>query len=59
MPNTSGRHRPIWKDLEQVLLAHGVVTYSIFLDLATIDLFFCGQAREDSRVNCVRPVKVL
>ena len=26
------RHRPIWPELEQVLLEHGVHTYSIFLD---------------------------
>jgi L-rhamnose mutarotase len=33
------RHRPIWKDLEQVLFDHGVRTYSIFLDPASNDLF--------------------
>ncbi|MCK7496812.1 MAG: L-rhamnose mutarotase [Comamonadaceae bacterium] len=26
------RHQPIWKELEDTLLAHGVVTYSIYLD---------------------------
>jgi L-rhamnose mutarotase len=33
------RHNPIARDLEQVLLAHGVSTYSIFLDPASRDLF--------------------
>jgi L-rhamnose mutarotase len=33
------RHRPIWRELEHVLRAHGVVTYSIFLDEETSDLF--------------------
>lgn len=33
------RHRPIWKDLEDTLVAHGVHTYSIYLDPATSDLF--------------------
>lgn len=33
------RHNPIWQDLEQVLLDHGVSTYSIFLDPASRDLF--------------------
>jgi L-rhamnose mutarotase len=33
------RHRPIWPELEQTLLEHGVRTYSIYLDPATRDLF--------------------
>ena len=33
------RHNPIWQDLEQVLLEHGVSTYSIFIDSASRDLF--------------------
>ena len=35
----SRRHNPIWRELEETLLAHGVGTYSIFLDEATRDLF--------------------
>jgi L-rhamnose mutarotase len=33
------RHRPIWKELEEALLAHGVLTYSIYLDTESQDLF--------------------
>ena len=33
------RHNPIWKELEDILFAHGVKTYSIFLDPQTNDLF--------------------
>jgi L-rhamnose mutarotase len=33
------RHNPIPGDLEQVLLDHGVTTYSIFLDPESRDLF--------------------
>ena len=33
------RHQPIWPELEATLLAHGVRTYSIFLDAATSTLF--------------------
>jgi L-rhamnose mutarotase len=33
------RHQPIWRDLEDTLLAHGVRTYSIYLDPETNDLF--------------------
>ena len=40
------RHRPIWPDLEAALIAHGVRTYSIFLDPATRDLF--GYAEVES-----------
>jgi L-rhamnose mutarotase len=33
------RHRPIWQQLEDTLLSHGVRTYSIYLDPKTGDLF--------------------
>jgi L-rhamnose mutarotase len=33
------RHRPVWRELEETLLHHGVRTYSIFLDPDTNDLF--------------------
>ena len=33
------RHQPIWPELEEVLLAHGVKTYSIFLHPETRQLF--------------------
>ena len=34
-----GRHRPIWPELEKVLLDNGVKTYSIFLMRSTRQLF--------------------
>jgi L-rhamnose mutarotase len=33
------RHQPIWPELEEMLLAHGIRTYSIFLDPKTRELF--------------------
>ena len=33
------RHQPIWPELEQALLQHGVHSYSIFFDPRTNDLF--------------------
>jgi L-rhamnose mutarotase len=33
------RHQPVWRELEEALLHHGVRTYSIFLDPDTNDLF--------------------
>ena len=43
------RHTPIWRDLETVLLAHGVQTYSIFLDPATSDLFAYAELDSEER----------
>ncbi len=33
------RHNPIWAELKEVLINHGVKSYSIFLDKDTNDLF--------------------
>jgi L-rhamnose mutarotase len=33
------RHRPIWRELEEVLKSHGVSNYSIFLEKETNRLF--------------------
>jgi len=43
------RHRPIWRELEQVLLAHGVVTYSIFQDPLSQDLFAYLECESEER----------
>ncbi len=43
------RHRPIWRELEDVLLANGVATYSIFIDDATGDLFGYAEVEDDAR----------
>jgi L-rhamnose mutarotase len=40
------RHAPIWPELGETLLAHGVRTYSIYLDPATSELF--GYVEIDS-----------
>lgn len=33
------RHNPVWPEMEQLLKAHGVHNYSIFLDRRTDNLF--------------------
>ncbi len=33
------RHQPIWPELEDMLLAHGVGAYTIFIDPVTNELF--------------------
>jgi L-rhamnose mutarotase len=43
------RHRPIWKELEETLLGHGVTTYSIFLDPETRDLFGYVEVESEAR----------
>lgn len=43
------RHRPIWKELEDTLIAHGVRAYSIFLDPHTDDLFGYVELESDAR----------
>lgn len=43
------RHQPIWRELEQVLVAHGVTSYSIFLDETTSDLFAYVEVEDEER----------
>lgn len=46
------RHQPIWQELADTLLDHGVHTYSIYLDPASDDLFayveFASEAQWDA-----------
>jgi len=43
------RHRPIWPELEQTLIRHGVTTYSIYLDPETRDLFGYVEIRDEQQ----------
>lgn len=43
------RHRPIWQELEDTLLAHGVLSYSIYLDPRTRDLFGYAEVESDEQ----------
>lgn len=43
------RHRPIWRELEETLKAHGVLEYSIFLDPETSDLFGYAEIESEER----------
>ena len=47
------RHRPIWKELEDQLRAHGVHNYSIFLDDKTSDLFGYAEIESEARWNAI------
>jgi len=52
------RHRPIWPDLEEVLLRHGVRTYSIFLDPQTHDLFGYAEVECEQQWNALASTDV-
>ena len=43
------RHRPIWKELEDVLKKHGVHNYSIFLHPQTRQLFGYVEIEDEKR----------
>ena len=52
------RHRPIWPELEQTLLDHGVLRYSIFLDSETNDLFACAEIEDEARWQAIASTDV-
>ena len=43
------RHSPIWKELEDVLVEHGVRSYSIYLDPETSELFGYAEIESEER----------
>ncbi len=52
------RHRPIWRELEDTLIAHGVRTYSIYLDQDTNDLFGYVEFESEARWAAVSDTDV-
>ncbi len=52
------RHQPIWKELENTLLAHGVRRYSIFLDEDTSELFAYAEIESEERWNAIARTEV-
>lgn len=52
------RHRPIWKELEEALIAHGVVTYSIFIDESSRDLFGYAEIESEERWAAIATTEV-
>lgn len=47
------RHNPIWKELEEVLKAHGGHNYSIFLHPETRQLFGYVEIEDEARWDAV------
>lgn len=52
------RHNPIWRELEETLLAHGVHTYSIFLDESTSELFAYAEVDSEDRWSAIARTEV-
>ena len=52
------RHRPIWAELEDVLKAHGVHNYSIFLHPETRQLFGYAEIESEERWAAVAGTEV-
>ena len=52
------RHNPIWRELEETLVRHGVRRYSIFLDPATRDLFAYAEIESEERWAAIAATEV-
>jgi L-rhamnose mutarotase len=52
------RHRPIWQELAAALHAHGVSTYSIYLDEVTGDLFAYAEVEDEARWDAIASTDV-
>lgn len=52
------RHNPIWPELEEALRAHGVSTYSIFLDEQTSELFAYVEFESEERWKQIAQTEV-
>ena len=52
------RHAPIWRELEDTLIAHGVRSYSIFLDPDTRDLFAYVELDSEERWHAIAQTDV-
>jgi L-rhamnose mutarotase len=52
------RHSPIWRELEEALVAHGVRSYSIYLDPGTSELFAYAEIESEERWAAVATTDV-
>jgi L-rhamnose mutarotase len=52
------RHNPIWPELERTLFAHGVHTYSVFLDAETNSLFGYVEVESEERWAAIATTEV-
>jgi len=52
------RHNPIWHELEETLLSHGVLRYSIFLDESASELFASVEIEDEVRWSAIAQTEV-
>ena len=52
------RHQPIWQELADVLRAHGVHNYSIFLQEETRQLFAYAEIEDEARWEAIARTEV-
>jgi L-rhamnose mutarotase len=52
------RHQPVWRELEAALFAHGVRTYSIYLDPETGDLFGYVECDDEEQWEALATTEV-
>ncbi|MBN1559490.1 L-rhamnose mutarotase [candidate division KSB1 bacterium] len=52
------RHNPIWPELQRTLLAHGVRSYSIFLDEETNALFAYAEIDSEEQWDRIAETEV-
>ena len=52
------RHQPIWAELEEVLRAHGVHNYSIFLEPVSRQLFGYAEIEDEARWEAIASTEV-
>lgn len=52
------RHNPIWPELEETLIRHGVRTYSIFMDPDSDRLFAYAEIEDEARWNAVAETEI-
>ena len=52
------RHQPIWTELAEVLKAHGVHSYSIFLHEETRQLFAYAEIEDEARWAAIAQTEI-
>ena len=52
------RHNPVWPELEATLIAHGVRSYSIYLDPKAGDLFAYAEIESEERWAAIAATEV-
>lgn len=52
------RHRPIWEELEITLKEHGVISYSIFLEPESDQLFAYVEIESEERWSAIADTEV-